>query len=219
MALPSVAEMEAFIRAKASELGIDPDTAVRVARSEGLAPGVWQARGMLSYGRERSYGPFQLHVAPQGHRGGLGNDMIAETGLDPADPANWQAGIDFALNHASKRGWGAWYGPQKLPQPITGMMGIGGQPVSAAQQPGAGTSMGGYAEGPTAVQARMDPPGLLDTAPVAESPGFGVDDFGDLGSVVDKFAKLQEEQQQQPFQWLTPGVVISGSPNWKGLLG
>jgi hypothetical protein len=217
MALPSVAEMEAFIRAKASELGIDPDTAVRVARSEGLAPGVWQARGMLSYGRERSYGPFQLHNAPPGERPGMGNDFLKATGLDPADPANWMPATEYALKHASRNGWGAWYGAKKIG--VTGMEGIGGQPVSVVQQPGAGTSMGGYAEGPTAVQARMDPPGLLDTAPVAESPGFGVDDFGDLGSVVDKFAKLQEEQQQQPFQWLTPGVVISGSPNWKGLLG
>jgi hypothetical protein len=141
--LPDIAVMEAYIRRAALARGIDPDTAVRVARSEGLAPGVWQARGMLSYGRERSYGPFQLHVAPQGHRGGMGNDMIAQTGLDPSNPANWQAGIDFALNGAARNGWGAWYGAKKIG--VTGMMGINGGrtvPVSTGQatQPGAYTA-------------------------------------------------------------------------------
>jgi hypothetical protein len=141
--LPDIAVMEAYIRRAALARGIDPDTAVRVARSEGLAPGVWQAKANLAYGRERSYGPFQLHVAPQGYRGGMGNDMIAQTGIDPSNPANWQAGIDFALNGAARNGWGAWYGAKKIG--VTGMMGINGGrtvPVSTGQamQPGAYTA-------------------------------------------------------------------------------
>lgn len=125
--LPSVVEMEAYIRQAALARGIDPDVAVRVARSEGLAPGVWQATGTLKYGRERSYGPFQLHVAPPGYRPGMGNDFVAKTGLDPADPRNWQKGVDFALDNARRGGWRPWFGAKKIG--ITGKMGIGGVPV------------------------------------------------------------------------------------------
>jgi hypothetical protein len=128
--LPSVQEMEAYIRQVAAANGVDPDTAVRVARSEGLAPGVWQANGNLSYGRERSYGPFQLHVAPAGHRGGMGNDMLAQTGVDPSNPANWRQGVDFAIKRAAKGGWSPWYGAKKIG--VTGMMGINGRPTGGA---------------------------------------------------------------------------------------
>lgn len=124
--LPSVQEVEAYIRQVAAANGVDPDTAVRVARSEGLAPGVWQATGNLAYGRERSYGPFQLHVAPAGYRGGMGNDMLAQTGVDPSNPANWRQGVDFAMKQAARGGWGPWYGAKKIG--VTGMMGINGRP-------------------------------------------------------------------------------------------
>jgi hypothetical protein len=157
MALPSVQEMEAYIRAAAVARGINPDVAVRVARSEGLAPNTWQAKANLSYGREQSYGPFQLHNAPPGERPGMGNDFVKATGLDPSNPANWKQGVDFAMNHASKNGWGQWFGAKKIG--ITGKMGISGgreMPVSqVTHQPGAGASMGGFAAGPGAVAARQ----------------------------------------------------------------
>jgi len=35
---------------------------------------------------------------------------MAETGLDPTDPANVNAMTDFALDQASKDGWRQWYG-------------------------------------------------------------------------------------------------------------
>lgn len=164
MALPSVAQMEAYIRQKAAELGIDPDVAVRVARSEGLQEGTWQANGMLSYGREQSYGPYQLHNAPPGERPGMGNDFVKATGLNPADPDTWDEGIDFALGQARKGGWAPWFGAKK--EGITGFMGIGGEPADVPEtfsarptdtvaQPGAG--------------AMPDPvPGLLDDEPMAD---------------------------------------------------
>jgi hypothetical protein len=105
--------MEAYIRQAARERGIDPDVAVRVARFEGLRENTWQSYVMQPYGRERSYGPFQLHVAPKGRPQGLGNAFIRQTGLDPSDPATWRQGVDFALNSALRSGWGPWFGAGK----------------------------------------------------------------------------------------------------------
>lgn len=164
MALPSVAEMEAYIRRRAAELGIDPDVAVRVARSEGLQEGTWQANGMLSYGREQSYGPFQLHNAPPGERPGMGNDFVAATGLNPADPDTWDEGIDFALQQARKGGWGPWYGAKK--EGITGFMGIGGEPATYSQPES-------YTAGEYVPSFDYTPePGLLDVSPSQAEPTF-----------------------------------------------
>lgn len=107
-----VKEMEQYIRQAARARGIDPDTAVRVARSEGLARGTWQSNVKHpTRGREPSYGPFQLlEGGRNGWPTGMGNDFRRQTGLDPSDPANARAGVDFALDGAARNGWGAWYG-------------------------------------------------------------------------------------------------------------
>lgn len=107
-----IKEMEQYIRNAARQRGIDPDVAVRVARSEGLARGTWQSNiKHPTRGREPSYGPFQLL---EGGRGGwptgMGNDFRRVTGLDPSDPKNAFASVDFALDQAAKGGWGPWYG-------------------------------------------------------------------------------------------------------------
>jgi hypothetical protein len=115
--------MEAHIRETAAKYGIDPDTAVAVAKSEGLSTFQSSVKrsGKGSFnGREDSWGAFQLYKG-----GGLGNDFQKQTGLDPADPANEKAGIDFALQHASKKGWGSWYGAKKAG--IGNFAGIGGK--------------------------------------------------------------------------------------------
>ncbi|MEY2654460.1 MAG: hypothetical protein RLZZ524_1488 [Pseudomonadota bacterium] len=146
MNLPSAQEMEAYIRQAAQARGIDPDVAVRVARSEGLKDGTWQATGMLDYGRERSYGPFQLHLAPQGYRQGLGNDFYNATKLDPSDPRYWKQGVDFALDTAARDGWGRWFGRKNvnvgLWDGINGAKAIGVTPSYSAG-PGRG-SVAGY---------------------------------------------------------------------------
>lgn len=204
MQLPSAQEMEAYIRAKAMELGIDPDIAVRVAKSEGLKDGTWQANSQLSYGRERSYGPYQLHVDPRPGHGGMGNDFIKATGLDPSNPAYWRQGVDFALNQAKHGGWSPWYGAKHIG--VTGFMGIGGQPHSAppvasgAPSSGAGTSMGGFAEGPQAVAARMPNGGLLspDADPLQAGNAFtGYHDrWAALGKMAEELAASQEDTGQ-----------------------
>ena len=108
----NVADM---IRKSAIQRGIDPETAVGIAKSEGLntyrssAPG--KKWGME---REPSYGPFQLLVGKgTGGPEGLGDRFKAATGIDPAtdrSAASLQKQIDFALDEAKKKGWGQWYG-------------------------------------------------------------------------------------------------------------
>jgi hypothetical protein len=96
--------LSGYIRETAQKYGIDPEVALRVAKSEGLASfksGVIQKSGK----EEPSWGAFQLYTG-----GGLGNKFKKETGLDPADPANEKATIDYALKTAAKVGWGPWHG-------------------------------------------------------------------------------------------------------------
>jgi len=150
--LPSVQELEDYIRLAARERGIDPDIAVKVAKAEGLQPGTWQSNVKLPYGRERSYGPFQLHLAPKGYRPGMGNDFLKTTGLDPSNPENVYRGIDFALDNASKGGWGPWFGAKAVG--VNRMQGIGGRPAG----------------GPTITPASYTPPPMVqDPRP----PGLG----------------------------------------------
>lgn len=112
----TVAQLEQYIRRAARARGIDPDIAVRVARSEGLAPGVWQSNVRRGGRREPSYGPFQLLVGGPGtgHPAGMGNDFQRDTGLDPSDPSTVHAQIDYALDQASQGGWGPWYGARAV---------------------------------------------------------------------------------------------------------
>lgn len=106
------AEIEGFIRQAATARGIDPDTAVRVARSEG---GVdeYAKRGTFSTGS--SWWPFQQHYGGAGYEqygnvAGQGNGFTALTGWQPGDPAAWKDSVRYALNRAKRDGWGAWYG-------------------------------------------------------------------------------------------------------------
>jgi len=127
-ATPTKDEMSAYIAAKATELGIDPSVAVAVANSEGLnanpADG-WQSGVVKNGQREPSYGPFQLYMG-----GGLGNNFLKQTGLDPRDPTTWKKQVDFALGHAKTNGWGSWYGARN--SGIGDFQGIGGQPQGAS---------------------------------------------------------------------------------------
>ncbi|MBO0904218.1 phage tail length tape measure family protein [Jiella sonneratiae] len=113
--VPPVSDLAAYIRQAANVRGIDAETALRVARSEGLGEGIWQSNYRRNGYREPSFGPFQLLKGGPGtgFGRGLGNAFMRDTGMDPADPRSAYAGIDYALNHAAKNGWGAWYGADK----------------------------------------------------------------------------------------------------------
>lgn len=104
------AQIEHYIRDAAVKRGINPDTAVKVAKSEGLKPGAWQSNVTKNGKREKSFGPFQLNT----EKGRLGAQFTKATGLDPRDPSTVEAQIDFALDHAAKHGWGSWYGAAKV---------------------------------------------------------------------------------------------------------
>jgi hypothetical protein len=90
-----------YIQETAAKYKIDPKIALKVAKSEGLAE--------FSGDGGKSGGAFQLYTG-----GGLGNKFKKETGLDPLDPANEKATIDYALKYASQHGWGSWYGAPKV---------------------------------------------------------------------------------------------------------
>ena len=126
-------DLESYIRRAAAARGINPDIAVRVAKSEGgLKDPVRRAEYVKGGYREPSYGPFQLLVggAGTGFPAGMGNDAL-RSGIDPRDPNQAPKAIDFALDQAKNNGWGAWYGAKA--QGITGKMGIGGAPAMSPQ--------------------------------------------------------------------------------------
>ena len=95
-----------YISQAAEARGIDPNVALRVARSEGLYGYVGD--------QGSSFGPFQLHygnVAKGGNAvGGLGDVFTQRTSLNARDPRTWQQQVDFSLDEAAKSGWGAWHG-------------------------------------------------------------------------------------------------------------
>lgn len=144
-----IAATEQYIRDAARARGIDPDIAVRVAKSEGLARGVYQSNLGKGGTREPSYGPFQLLVGGEGtnYPAGMGNDFISQTGLDPRDPSTVPAQVDFALDNAAKNGWSAWYGAAKAG--VGKRDGIGGNAAPQGTytrelKTGGGSSMAGY---------------------------------------------------------------------------
>ncbi|WP_152048267.1 hypothetical protein [Aureimonas psammosilenae] len=129
-----LAAATAKIRADAKKYGIDPEIAVKVARSEGLGGGIYQSNVMKNGMREPSFGPFQLLVGDgQNFPKGMGNDFMAKTGLDPSDPSTVDAQIDFALSHAAQNGWGAWYGAKAAG--VGNRQGIPGSPQAYAGDP------------------------------------------------------------------------------------
>lgn len=103
----SWSEMEAYIRQAAIARKIDPDTAVAVARSEGLGRQWTGDRGS-------SFGPFQLHYGGMAGGGmatpGLGDEFTQKTGKHARDEGTWKQQVDFSLDKAATGGWGPWHG-------------------------------------------------------------------------------------------------------------
>jgi hypothetical protein len=158
---PSEEEVKAYIINAAKERGVDPDTALKVWTSEGRSGDpteAWRSKGTLKDGRrESSYGPFQLNVD-----GGVGADMIKDTGLSPADVKNWRPGVDYALDTAKKGGWGPWMGAKAIGLPSRA--GLDGGPVG-----GLSASASGIPE-PTGLSPGPGIEPASDTAPVTDTP-------------------------------------------------
>jgi len=119
--------MTQHIREMAIKYGISPEVALKVAKSEGLAQFLGD--------NGASGGAFQLYT-----KGGLGNEFQKETGLDPLDPANEKATIEYAMKRASQGGWGPWYGAAKV--------GVGKFEGIGAGTGGAGTTTDFYSGNP-----------------------------------------------------------------------
>ena len=150
---------EALIRARAPAYGIDPDTAVAIARSEGLNAYHGDAGS--------SFGPFQLHyggMARGGNAvGGLGDAFTKQTGLDARDPSTVPQQVDFSLSQAAKGGWEPWHG-RKTPGVNIGVWdGIGQVPKTAVGQIAA---VPGSDAVPKAGAGNTDP-GMVAAAPAA----------------------------------------------------
>lgn len=105
------------IRAAAAKYGIDPEIAVKVARSEGLGNPVGDGG--------TSHGALQLHVG-----GGLGDEFRRDTGLDPADPKNEPATIDYAMRRLNETGWTPYHGAARVG--VGARDGIGAAPGAPA---------------------------------------------------------------------------------------
>jgi len=105
--VPSGKDTESLIRSRAAAKGIDPDTAVRVARTEGLGADYAGDAGS-------SFGPFQLHYGGIAKGGnsvpGLGEEFTKATGLHASDPRTVPAQVDFVLDYARSHGWSSWHG-------------------------------------------------------------------------------------------------------------
>lgn len=164
-----IKQVEAYIRRAALARGIDPDIAVRVAKSEGLARGVWQSNVVKDGKREPSYGPFQLFTG-----GGLGNEFKRKTGLDPSDPSTVFQGVDFALDAAKSSGWTPWYGAAKVGVGKWDGIKAGNYvPGSGAQQPPAPPQLPGSPAPalPPPVAIRDHPIGQPSPVGIAAAPG------------------------------------------------
>ena len=136
-----------YIIKAAQARGIDPNVALKTARSEGLASYVGDDGS--------SFGPFQLHyggVATGSNAvPGLGDNFTRDTGLDARNPNTVFSQIDYALNHAAQNGWGAFHGWKG--DPMAGLQNarvlpLGQVPSGLASVP----SAGGYLTNPDGSQ-------------------------------------------------------------------
>ena len=140
--MPANPAIEAYIRDAAVRRGIDPETAVRVARAEAL--NVFDPnRPDLGGDDGSSFGVYQLHYAGLSRKmpnAGLGDEFTKATGLDARDPSTWKQQVDFSLDHAKRHGWGAWMGAKNTG--IADWQGIKYDP-STYGGPGEGVGRGG----------------------------------------------------------------------------
>lgn len=86
------------------------------------AVAVWSGEGRSAYVGDNgsSFGPFQLHMGGiaggANAGGGLGDRFLAETGLDPRNPATWLEQVRWVRNYVRQNGWNdQWHGAPGYP--------------------------------------------------------------------------------------------------------
>lgn len=167
-----------FIRQEAVKNGIDPDTAVKVAQSEGL--GTFLGDG------GKSGGAFQLYTG-----GGEGNNFQQTTGLDPLDPKNEKATISYALQRAAQTGWTPWHGAKKIGLgQWDGIMGAPGSQTASNAMPiptqAQGQAIPIPTQGAARVQLASATPQTMNDASPAAGPGFGAPS-GDKATILAQY--------------------------------
>jgi hypothetical protein len=201
------AQRDAFNRAYAKSIGLNPDIPSGIGRAEGLnVPGVGPSSVDVENGKPFSFGDFQMNV-----RNGLGNAAIA-AGADPRDPNQWQAVNKFAMDQMKKD-----LGPWKDDKYVESMRG-GNAPSSSATATGPGPVGPGGLPGPdqaTQQQAAMEdaarppdkklfPPGLGDTL-IAMGAGMmaGTSPHAmvNIGTGIQQGMQYMQKQRELDMEW------------------
>jgi hypothetical protein len=151
-----------------------------------------------------SGGAFQLHLTPGGKGEAVGDQFLAQTGMNPLDPANEKASIDFAMHHVAQNGWGAFNGAKNAGvgefEGIARPSGAGGTPQGAAVGPG---SMS-----PPEAQRRADLASAL-----SETPPAYINEAAGLPFVGPKaYAQAQGETAGKPQILRQGGSLWTQSP-------
>ena len=179
-----------YIKSASLKYGIDPDIALRVAKSEGLNSYIGD--------KGTSFGPYQLHYGglQPGALGssGLGDVFTRQTGLDARNPATVQAQIDFALSQASKNGWGAWYGAKRVG--INEWDGINGNGVAPLKSTAVNVANSAKADELTANQkSRIEDPFRSSSLSIAEMERQAANLNSSLGKTTAQLAGEAEAEK------------------------
>lgn len=128
-------EVSAYVTQAAEARGIDPAVPLKIFSGESSLDPTRVGDGGTSFGVP------QLHVTPGGKGNAVGDQFVRDTGLNPADPKNWKAAVDYSLDHAAKNGWNDWSVAKNLGIPQFAGIGAPGR-VSALRTaaPGGGAS-------------------------------------------------------------------------------
>ena len=202
------AQRDAFNRAYAKSIGLDPDKASGVARAEGLnAAGAGPSTVDVENGHPFSFGDYQLNT-----KAGVGVDAL-KAGIDPRDPNQWQKANMFALDTMKKGGLGPW----KTDAYVKGLGGSGGGGGGggALAYDGAGGGGGGQnqqeqqynaaiADAERAPDKKLLPPSIGDTLIMAGAgmmAGTSPHPLVNIGQGIQEGMKYYQNQRQLDREW------------------
>lgn len=111
--MATVDEIAEYIWKRSQSYGVNPSTALGIARYEGLNP---NTLGSKTFGnpdaKGYSFGPFQLYSgSPDPSKispGGMAYEFQQKFGQAPSRD-NWQQQVDFSLETMAKKGTSPWY--------------------------------------------------------------------------------------------------------------
>jgi hypothetical protein len=214
-------DIQGYIAQAAKARGIDPKIALKVAKSEGLNQYVGD--------NGSSFGPFQLHYGGMASGGnavsGLGDEFTAATGKHASDPTTVRDQIDFALDHASKNGWGAFHGAAK----------VGVEPMAGIKKQVIPDYLGSSWETkPSTTGTKAAPPSAPATVPdylgaswdsepsAAQQPTIAKQQAETLAPTTGAIDVLANEEGESPASAIAKGIAttaIKGASHIPGMMG